>query len=434
MANTDKEKNQREKYKLTDRTIKNLPIPKKDDKWYSDGANNLSLRINYTGSKTFVYKYRKKGSLYKATIGTYPITLLKTAREEAVKYARLREEYSHIDDIKKILEMLEQEERLKDSHTFINVFNEFANFKWNIDPNNDKRGITLDTALRNRREITDNVIPFIGSIPINTVNKEQVANILLKRAKGSKDKAKRIYGFLNKIFEFARAKGFIETNIIRDIDFKSLITIPTTKHHEAITKEPYFTELCNAIYKNTNITTKNILKFILHNPARAENARYLKWKYVNFDDRTIEIPRSEMKTKNPNFPNYKIYMSDETINILKDQKKHQERFYLKSDFVFYTGINQRSNTIATNTINNKLKEMGFIGKKKQTTHSFRQTYRTFADDYKAREFSYEAREMFLDHKRGDSVSLAYNHKATFEKELTEISKWWSDFILERISQ
>ncbi|WP_419671645.1 tyrosine-type recombinase/integrase [Aliarcobacter butzleri] len=66
---------------------------------------------------------------------------------------------------------------------------------------------------------------------------------------------------------------------------------------------------------------QNLLKFSLHVPLRANNLCNLKWENINFENKTLTIPRNEMKVKNPNLNDFTLPLSDEVINILNNQRK-----------------------------------------------------------------------------------------------------------------
>ncbi|MGI1661359.1 tyrosine-type recombinase/integrase [Palleronia sp. KMU-117] len=67
--------------RLTDLSIKNLPIPEKGQKTYWDGG--FGVRVSQGGSKTFVMMKGKERKLF--TIGRYPAMSLKSARQEALR-------------------------------------------------------------------------------------------------------------------------------------------------------------------------------------------------------------------------------------------------------------------------------------------------------------------------------------------------------------
>ncbi|WP_033916558.1 hypothetical protein [Campylobacter sputorum] len=88
----------------------------------------------------------------------------------------------------------------------------------------------------------------------------------------------KLYGILKSVFSYASDMGYIEYNIVASINLKNLAFKKEVKHKQAITTEPYFSQLVKAIYSNTNLASKNALKLVLHIPLRADRLINLKWE------------------------------------------------------------------------------------------------------------------------------------------------------------
>lgn len=411
---------------------------KSKDKEYSERlSNNLYIRVYPTGSKKFYYIYRNSDNKQrKIAIGKYGEVTLADARQKVSEFNALRQ--NGMDDIKTYLDNEASLAKEELNNTFKKIYNEFINEKWEVGKN-----IDASTANRYKKEIEEWVLYAIGNKPMSSIGKKDISTLILKRAKSSPVWARRLHGLLNRIFRYALSLGYIEANVVSSIEMNDIVKRPVTVNFQAITTESYFTNLCKAIYKNSNLTTKNILKFMLHIPLRSKNAISLKWNYVDFNEKLLIIPRDEMKVNNVNLNDFVLPLSDEVIKILKNQEKLCKDFGLFGDYVFPSLKNSESENsesenskpkhIAANTINEKLREMGFNKDLNyQRSHGFRKTYSTIIKNEKASKFSFEARELFLDHRVGNQISLAYSSGAMMLKELKEIASWWSGFILERV--
>lgn len=406
---------------------------KSKDKEYSERlSNNLYIRVYPTGSKKFYYIYRNSDNKQiKIVIGKYDEVTLADARQKVTEFNALRQ--NGIDDIKTHLDNEASLIKEELNNTFEKIYNEFANKRWKA--NNT---IKISTAKRNQKEIEKWALDDIRNKPMSSIGKKDISTLLLKRAESSPVWAYRLHGLLDQIFRYALSLGYIEANVVSSIEMNDIVKRPATTNFQAITTEPHFTNLCKAIYKNNNFTTKNILKFMLHIPLRSKNAISLKWNYIDFDKKLLSIPRDEMKVNNVNLNNLTLPLSDEVVKILKDQEKLCKDFGLFENYIFPRLKNSKSENpkpkhIAANTINEKLREMGFNKDLNyQRSHGFRKTYSTIIKNEKASKFSFEARELFLDHRVGNQISLAYSSGATMLKELKAIASWWSGFILERV--
>jgi integrase len=156
----------------------------------------------------------------------------------------------------------------------------------------------------------------------------------------------------------------------------------------------------------------------------------LKWEYIDFDKRTLTIPRAEMKMKDSKF-DFVLPLTDEVINILQEQKQFtsNKRYIFVSDY----GVH-----LNHETPNRVLQRMGFNDEKrgrKQRLHSFRGTFRSLADTYrKQNNASFEAKEAVLDHVIGNETSRAYTDLADYLEQTRELLEWWSEFIVEMIDE
>jgi integrase len=134
-----------------------------------------------------------------------------------------------------------------------------------------------------------------------------------------------------------------------------------------------------------------------------------------------------MKVKDKNFDDFKMPLSEELINIFKEQKDltgYQTWVFL--------GTNHRT-SINVESPNKALKIMGFDDEsngRKITLHGFRGTFRSMIETLDVNnQFSFEIKERALDHQESSKVVRAYAHKADYIKQLSLLMNYWSDFIL-----
>lgn len=223
-------------------------------------------------------------------------------------------------------------------------------------------------------------------------------------------------------------KGYSNFNIIANIDKKTILTPVKQKHYSKITDIDILKKLIHKIYNyDGHPSVKNALKLVLHIPLRASNLVELRWKYVDFDKKTITIPRNKMKVKNHNIPDFKISLTKEVITILQEQAKISQG----KQYVFIS--DNPNKPINRETPNRALERMGFNDTKdgtKQRLHSFRGTFRSLANTYqKEHNCSFEAKEQALDHTTKDITERAYTNKSDYLEELKILMNWWSNFIL-----
>ena len=108
---------------------------------------------------------------------------------------------------------------------------------------------------------------------------------------------------------------------------------------------------------------------------RPINTASVKWEYINFDDKTWNIPASEMKMGYP----HQIALSSYAINILKEQRNF---CIIDNGFVF-PAFNKQ-NHLHKDSLNKAIVNLnGGKYKGVATAHGFRATFRTVCSKNKA---------------------------------------------------
>jgi integrase len=225
-------------------------------------------------------------------------------------------------------------------------------------------------------------------------------------------------------------QGYIDKNILLEVNKNHFLVTQKVKHFPKITDIENLKDLVNNIYNyKGHYSVKNALKTVLHLPLRATNLCSLKWEYIDFDNKVLTIPRKLMKVKDKNFDDFKMPLSEELINIFKEQKDltgYQTWVFL--------GTNHRT-PINVESPNKALKIMGFDDEengKKITLHGFRGTFRSMIETLDVNnQFSFEIKERALDHQESSKVVRAYSHKADYIEQLAVLMNFWSDFILKQ---
>ena len=390
--------------------------PKEKAYYLFDGLG-LYLEVTPNNSKNwkFRYTFNKKRKL--TSFQSYPKVSLQQARKKRDEYNNLL--FENIDPIQYYKEQKEIK-HIEDKSDFKNIFYEW----WNNEK--DKSQDTQHQWKKTRFE--KDILPFIGDIKIKDIKLQDIVKVLTDKAKTSSETANRLFAYLKSIYSYAMLHGYIERNILIEINKSHFLITQKVKHIPKITNEENLKDLINAIYNYQGMhSIKNALKFVLHIPLRASNLCNLKWDYINFEDKILSIPRNLMKVKNNNFDDFKMPLSDEVINILLVQKQltdYQEWVFL--------GTNNRT-PINVESPNKALKIMGFndeANNRKITLHGFRGTFRSLIDTLDTNnKFSFDVKERALDHQEDNKVVRAYSHKADYVKQLKPLMNFWSDYIL-----
>ena len=389
-----------------------------DNIYYLNDGGGLRLKITPTNSKIWEFRYTFNGKSRKTTFKTYPTVTLKEARIKRQEYQTLINSGSDpINHIKQI-----KEENIFDKNgMFINIANEW------LDKESER---TKESTHKNKlRAFEKDINPFLKNKHIKEIAIKDIVNIIEKKQLQAHEVATNIFTYLDNLFRYAVLKNYCERNILADIKRTDIIRAKPVKHFSKITDPDILKELIESIYNyNGGYSLRNALKFVLHIPLRAENLCNLKWSYIDFDKKLLTIPRELMKVKDLNFDDFKMPLTDEVINILKEQQlftSHQEWIFL--------GTNNRD-PINNESPNRALQRMGFNDDKrgrKIRLHGFRGTFRSMIETLDIEnKFSFEVKERVLDHQENSKVVRAYAHKSDYIKQLIPLMKFWSDYILD----
>lgn len=410
---------------LNDTQIKNAK-PKDKDYTLTDG-DGLALLVKVCGSKLWRFRYTFEGTRYMTSFGEYPITGLSDAREKRSVYQKDIANGINPNQAKKQGLQAKKAELKSQFH--------LVTYGWldAIKSKNDE-----STHKKRIRAFERDIFPYfctydkqhniVSSKPIGEVTHGEILNVIKQKEKTAVETAHRLLTDCNRLWLFAVSHGYTAANIIANISKKDALQTHEKKHYAKIVDEKILSELLRAIdgYWASQIT-KNALKLLCLLPLRAENIFTLRWDRVDLQKGLITIPRSEMKTKDKNLPDFVIPLSKQAKNVLLETKELTGW----GVWVFHGHTNMQKH-ISLETCNKALRLMGFNDEsngRKQTTHSFRGTFRSLCDTYHDKHgAAFEVREAVLDHHHPDKTVRAYSHKADYTVQMRKLLQWWADFL------
>lgn len=397
--------------KLTDTKIKKLKAKNKE--FAINDGNGLYLVVTPSNAKKWIFRFTSpiNQKRRKSGLGNYPNVPLTQARDKAREYHSLITQ--GIDPIEKKRD--DRQVSKEDTRgLFENVVNEWLK--------KAKTNITLKTRKNAKSMLLNDIQPYLTHQYIKDIKHKEIVKALEAKNATAPAMAEKLFRYCDELWRWSCTQDLCDSNIMQNIHKKSVIPPRPTIHHKTITELKELTQLIKALYGlGSDHSKANALKLLLHVPLRASNLTALKWDYVNFEDRTITIPRHEMKVKDPNLTDFILPMSDEVLKILTNQREAT----LSKIYVFRSDTHP-SNHIHEATLNNALKSLNFDIR----LHGFRSMYRSLANTHaKEHKASKEAREAVLDHNSETSTERAYTHKSDYLEELKILLRWWSGFIL-----
>ncbi len=389
----------------------------KESKYYLNDGGGLRLCVHPNGNKTWEFRFTINKKRRITTFKSYPIVSLKNARLKRNDYLDLiAQDIDPINNRKK-----KKEEKILDkSGMFLNVAKEW------LDRESER---TMKSTHKGKIRVFENdVYPFLKNKHIREIDINDIIKIIETKKLQAHEVASKIFNYLDNLFRYGVLMKYCERNLLSDIRKSDLISPREVKHFAKITDKKILCELRDAIYNYSGQPSlRNALKFVLHIPLRADNLCTMKWEYINFEEKSLTIPREYMKIKSKNLDDFKIPLTDEVVTILIDQKiftGHQKYVFL--------GTNNRDH-INKESPNRALQRLGFNDEKrgrKIRLHGFRGTFRSMIETLdEENKFSFEIKERILDHHEQNETVRAYSHKANFYKQFIPLMEYWSRFIV-----
>jgi len=265
--------------KLTDRTVKLLrPRSERYEVWDAS-TSGFGVRVSPAGRKTFVYLYRFEGLARRMTLGVYPRISLATARGKQGR-ARLLLEKEGRDPGAEQMRVKRADRDSPSVQDLADIYIE----KW-AKPR--KRSWQED-----QRQLTSNVLPFIGRKKAMDVTKRDVIEILDNLVdRGSPIAANRTFAVIRKMFRFGLMKDLVPHNPCEALQ------APSAEHQrDRVLNTDEIKAFWNVLDGDDLAMTPGIricLKLMLATAQRRVEMAMAQWS--DFDDGWWTIPASISK-------------------------------------------------------------------------------------------------------------------------------------------
>jgi integrase len=384
--------------KLTDLQVRNAQPGEKLTK-LSDGKG-LYLEITPKGSKRWRFRYRYLGKENMLSLGLYPETSLKDARDHCHEARRLLAKDINPSQHRKALKTAELGKA-----NFETVAREwFTKHAGSWAANHADKIIS---------RLKRNVFPFIGEMAIDQIKPPALLNMLTKiQDRGALETARRVLSYCGRIFRYAVAAGLAERDITADL--RGMLPTAKTKHFAAIVDPCQVGKLLRMIdaYEGTLIVhcALRLAPLVFVRPSEL---RMAKWDDIDFAKAQWRYLVTKTQTQ------HIVPLSRQAIAIL------QELYPVTKDSV-YVFPNARSNQrpMSDCAILVALRNMG-IPKEEMSGHGFRAMARTILDE------ELGIRPDFIEHQLAHAVrdpnGRAYNRTAHLA-ERHKMMQTWADYL------
>jgi integrase len=376
----------------------------KDRGFYCDGGG-LYLQVAIGGSKSWVFRYKQNGKARDMGLGPLHTVSLAEAREAATAKRKLR-----LDGIDPIAARQEAraEIRLKaaKSITFKNCAEQFIDDKkaeWKNAKHSEQWTNTLATYS----------YPFIGDLPVASVDTGLVLKVLRPIWKTKTETAKRLRGRIESVLNWAKTNGYREGDnpaSWRGHLQNSLATpskIAPVKHHCAL---PY-AEIAGFMAELRALppsVSAHALELTILTVLRTSEAIGAQWSEIDLAAKVWTVPAARMKMKRE----HRVPLSDRAVEILKARPR-------RGKFVFPGA--KAGKPLSNMAMLELMRGMRGMG---ATVHGMRSCFRDWAAD--CTNHPNHVVEMALAHAIDDKTEAAYRRSDLF-KHRARLMRDWSAY-------
>jgi integrase len=297
------------KIKFTQERIRNLPIPEKGRvDYYDTKVPKLTCRVSSTGNKSFVVlKKNSLGSVQRITLGRFPDWTVDKAQYEAENVV--------IPELAQGINPAEKKRTAKiKKMTLSELMTQYI----------EQKGVKLSegTAVDYRKKLNEGFADWLTR-PVNTITREMVAkrHKQLSGSGTSKDNKMRV---LRLLMNSAVALRVIEENPVNILKKSELALWSKPVRKDRIVPADKLQDWYSSVIELSNLKAKTYLLLLLYTGLRANEALYLEWKNVDFNNDTLTV----IDTKNHS--NFTTYIPSQ----LKPYMRNLQTLTGESIFVF----------------------------------------------------------------------------------------------------
>lgn len=379
-------------------------------------GDGLYLLLKPGGSHWWRLDYSIGGKRKTLSLGTYPDTGLKAAREKAVEARQQVAAGIDPSDLRKAskakqAKVLEAEKRIAGGQPAAGSFEEvarewFAKFSAEWAASHSSKII---------RRLDCDVFPWLGGRPIAEIEAMEVLEVLRRiEARGALDTAHRVHQNCGQIFRYAIATGRAKHNPCPDL--RGALPAVKQAHYPAITEPKAIGELLRAIdaYQGYFVT-RCALRLAPLVFVRPGELRHAEWAEMDLDKAEWNIPASKMKMREPHL----VPLCSQAVDML-----HELHALTGGGRYVFPCARANGRPMSDAAILVALRRMGYA-KDEMSGHGFRAMARTILDEV------LHIRPDYIEHQLAHAVrdpnGRAYNRTAHLA-ERRKMMQTWADYL------
>ena len=385
----------------------------------SDGDGLFILLFVKGGSHGWRFSYSYHGKRKMISLGTYPDTGLKLAREKADAARKLLAEGTDPSQNRKAEKAAMRaqwalEEREARGLPPLDAFESLAREWFEVRCESWAPSYSQKIIERLERDI----FPRLGRVRVDAITPPMLLEVLRRiEERGVIETAHRALDNCNHIFRYGVATGRATTNPARDL--KVALRRPTPTHFAAITDPARLGQLLRACdgYIGTEVV-RAALKLQPMLLLRPGEFRFAEWSEIDLDNALWSVPAARMKqqlTAKRNGEPHLVPLPKQAVAIFRDLRP-----VTGDGKLVFRGELHHDRPMSDNTINAAMRTMGFEADE-VTAHGFRATARTVLDERLG--FRPEVIDAQLAHSVRDSLGRAYNRTEFIEQRRAMLQRW-----------
>jgi len=387
----------RDRNRLTDRSIRSAAPG-----FHGDGSN-LWLRVQPSGSRGWVFRYRLDGTAHNMGLGPYPDVGLAEARALAgAARALLRRGIDPIEQRRRDRAAA----RLAAGRTFAEVAAEYIE-------RNRAGWANAKHAAQWTSTIETYASPKIGQLGVADIALRDVLAVLEPIWTTKPETASRVRGRIEAVLDYAGVQGWrTGDNPARWRGFLDQILPDRAKvapvvHHAALPWRdmPDFWRALQLLKGPAAIA----LRWSILTACRSGEARGARWNEIDLTEQVWTIPAARMKAKK----DHRVPLVPAMLQILADVRP----FAGTVDSLVFPG--QKSRAPLSDAAVSKVLDR--LGRSDITVHGFRSTFRDWIGDHGT--FAPDLAEAALAHTLGSKVATAYQRGDLLKRRRAMMASW-----------
>ena len=386
---------------LTDTAVRNAKPGPKPLRLFDAGG--LYLEIAPKGGRWWRLKYRFCGKEKRLSLGTYPDTSLKAARDRRDDARKLLAEGQDPGAERKADKLQAKLEAERAFKRVALAWLEHQHARW-----------APATKARVLASLEADAFPDLGPMPIADIRARHVTAVVRKiEARGVGETAARVLQRISAVFRFAVREEWIDTNPTLDVRADEVLKPRQVIHRAALPESELPEFLARLDDYNAETTTAHALRLLLLTAVRPGELRGARWSEIDLEAARWRIPAERMKMR----AEHLVPLSRQAVEVLRAVEALRDPSGLVFPSPYYPG-----KALSENTLNSALARMGYKGI--ATAHGFRALFSTVANECG---HDPDVIERQLAHVERNDVRAAY-HRAAYVAERGALVQWWADFL------